>query len=167
MIDYSTSKTDVEQVHELLGRDPSGRFVVLLRRPDGTPVVIENAPHLEDGTPMPTLYWLVDRSLCEQVSRLESVGGVHHYEEEVDLEALDRAHDQYRRLRESRVTLHDAPQPSGGIGGSRTGVKCLHAHLAAFLCGIKDPVGELVASQVDLGDIVIGPEEMIANESSQ
>jgi len=157
VISRSTSDVDVDVVSQLLGRHPSGAFSVALRRSSGAPVVIENAPHLHDGTPMPTLYWLVDPSLHDQVSRLESVGGVHHYEDEVDPESLLRAHDEYRRRRESRVERHDLPQPSGGIGGTRVGVKCLHAHLAAFLCGIDDPVGGLVAAQIDLGVIVTDP----------
>jgi hypothetical protein len=31
------------------------------------------------------------------------------------------------------------------------GVKCLHAHLANFLVGAHDPVGELVATDLQLG----------------
>jgi hypothetical protein len=141
--------------------------VVILRRPDGSPVVIENAPHLDDGTPMPTLYWLVDESLREQVSRIESNGGVHRFELEVDPGALEHAHEQYRLRREARVTRHDLPQPSGGVGGTRTGIKCLHAHLAAHLAGITDPVGSLVAQQIEIGDLVVvvvpldGPVEQI------
>ena len=73
MTEYSTSPDDIAAVQALLGREPAGPFRVILRRPNGSPVVIENAPHLDDGTPMPTLYWLVDDSLREQVSRLESV----------------------------------------------------------------------------------------------
>ena len=33
------------------GRVPAGAFTVAVRRPDGTPAVIENAPLLDDGTP--------------------------------------------------------------------------------------------------------------------
>jgi hypothetical protein len=151
---YSPTGTDIAAVRTLLGRSPAGSFLVLLRRPDGSPALIENAPHLEDGTPMPTLYWLVDPSLREQVSRIESEGGVHRYELEVDPSALDAAHSEYRALRESRVVSPELPQPSGGVGGTRRGVKCLHAHLAAYLGGIDDPVGALVASQVELGELL-------------
>ena len=44
---------------------------------------------------------------------------------------------------------HDGPRPSGGVGGTRQGVKCLHAHYAAHLAGFDDPVGRWVA--VELG----------------
>jgi hypothetical protein len=154
MTEYSTSPDDIAAVQALLGREPAGPFRVILRRPNGSPVVIENAPHLDDGTPMPTLYWLVDDSLREQVSRLESVGGVHRYEQEVDPAALEAAHDQYRAIRMSRVVRHNLPQPSGGVGGTRTGIKCLHAHLASHLAGIADPVGVLVAEQISVGTVI-------------
>jgi hypothetical protein len=40
--------------------------------------------------------------------------------------------------------------PAGGVGGTRVGVKCLHAHLANYLVGSFDPVGALVAESIDL-----------------
>lgn len=153
VIRHEATDAEVAEVASLLGRSPAGAFRVVVRRPGGAPVVIENAPHLDDGTPMPTLYWLVDPSLHDQVSKIESQGGVHRFEELVDQDALARAHDEYRRRREALVQRHDLPQPSGGVGGTRTGIKCLHAHLAAYVAGMDDPVGELVADQVDLGKL--------------
>ncbi|MBV8461819.1 MAG: DUF501 domain-containing protein, partial [Acidimicrobiales bacterium] len=44
---------------------------------------------------------------------------------------------------------HAGPRPSGGVGGTRAGVKCLHAHYAWYLAGGPDPVGEWVARQLD------------------
>jgi hypothetical protein len=43
------------------------------------------------------------------------------------------------------------PRPSGGVGGTRHGVKCLHAHLAWWLVDGADPVGAWVAQRLDLG----------------
>jgi hypothetical protein len=40
------------------------------------------------------------------------------------------------------------PAPSGGVGGTRQGVKCLHAHYAWHLAGGDDPVGRWVAAQL-------------------
>lgn len=142
---------DLEQVTALLGRAPSGDLRVVLRRPDGTPEVVENAPFLRDGTPMPTRFWLVDPDLRTAVSRLESSGGVREAESEVDPEALARAHARYAAERESRIPSgYDGPRPSGGVGGTRTGVKCLHAHLAWWLVGGEDPVGDWVARRLGL-----------------
>jgi len=105
---------------------------------------------LRDGTPMPTLYWLVDAQLRDEVSRLESSAGVHRYEEMVDAEQLQRTHDEYARRRDEAVVRSDLVAASGGVGGTRVGVKCLHAHLANFLVGADDPVGALVASDIDV-----------------
>jgi len=49
----------------------------------------------------------------------------------------------------------DAIAPRGGVGGTRVGVKCLHAHLANYLAGNDDPVGQLVAGEVAVPDLVI------------
>ena len=46
-------------------------------------------------------------------------------------------------------TTHRGPRPSGGVGGSRAGVKCLHAHYAWHLAGGDDPVGAWVRAQLD------------------
>ena len=137
----------------MLDRRLAGRCVVVVRR-EGSPVVIENEPHLRDGTPMPTLYWLVDPALHEAVSRLESEGGVHRFEEMVDPAVLAACHEDYARRRMTRIVRRDLVVPSGGVGGTRTGVKCLHAHLANALAGHVDPIGEMVADLVDVAGCV-------------
>lgn len=138
-------------VETLIGRPLGGRFAVVVRARDGRPVVIENEPHLRDGTPMPTLFWLVDPELHEAVSRLESEGGVHRFETFVDADELQRAHDDYALRRRAATLRADLVQASGGVGGTRTGVKCLHAHLANYLVCADDPVGQLVATTLDVG----------------
>ena len=115
--------------------------------------MIENEPHLRDGTPMPTLYWLVDRELHASVSRLEGEGGVHRFEALVDPVELAATHDDYARRRDGAIIQRDAVAPVGGVGGTRLGVKCLHAHLANFLVGANDPVGALVAAAVELPEM--------------
>ena len=146
----AASPADVDAVTLLLGKPPSGRFTEVVRRVGGAPAVIENAPHLEDGTPMPTLLWLVDPSLREQVSRIESHGGVRRIEAEVDPEALEMVHAAHACRRETLIDRPDRPKPSGGVGGTRRGLKCLHAHLASWLAGYDDPAGAVVATEVDL-----------------
>ena len=44
--------------------------------------------------------------------------------------------------------LVDAIKLSSGVGGTRRGVKCLHAHYAWFLAGGDDPVGRWVAGRL-------------------
>ncbi len=105
-------------------------------------MVIENAPFLDDGRPMPTRYWLVDPLLRDAVSRLESAGGVRQAAAEVDEHEVSAAHARYAAARDRVVPAdHRGPRPSGGVGGTRRGVKCLHAHLASLLAGDDDPVG--------------------------
>jgi hypothetical protein len=140
---------DVLALTELLGRPPRAEFDVVVRDDDGQPLVIRNAPLLDDGTPMPTRYWLVGRDVSLAVARLEASGGVRAAEAAVDSDALQRAHDEYARERDAAIPAgHDGPQPFGGVGGTRTGVKCLHAHYAYLLAGGSDPVGEWVAKQL-------------------
>jgi hypothetical protein len=141
------SPADVAVVTTLLGRAPQGRFAVVVRRANGAPVVIENAPHLNDGTPMPTLFWLVDRALHDAVSRIESEGGVHRFEDLVGVDELAACHARYAQRRNGRIEHPELVAPFGGVGGTRVGVKCLHAHLANFLATGDDPVGALVARQ--------------------
>ena len=152
---HDASPADLAALESMLGRPLAGRCAVVVRLTDGSPVVIENEPHLRDGTPMPTLYWLVDPSLRDAVSRLESEGGVHRFEDLVDAQHLARAHDEYAQRRHQSLVRHDLTEPQGGVGGTRIGVKCLHAHLANHLVGHDDPVGALVASTLDVPALVI------------
>ncbi len=129
-----------------------------LRRRDGVPAVIANAPLLDDGTPMPTRFWLVDSDLREAVSRLEAAGGVRRAEEAVAADAVARAHERYAEERDRTLPAgHTGPRPSGGVGGTRRGVKCLHAHVAWVLVGGDDPVGRWVVEQlaVDTTEYVV------------
>lgn len=141
---------DLAAVAQLLGREPSGEFEVVVRDAVGVPVVIKNAPFLYDGTPMPTRYWLVGAEIHRRVSQLESGGGVRAAEAEADPSALARAHDRYAAERNTAIEAdRSGPRPTGGIGGTRRGVKCLHAHYAYFLAGGDDPVGEWVHQQLE------------------
>jgi hypothetical protein len=141
---------DLARVSELLGRAPRGVFAVVVRDSAGDPVVIRNAPLLDDGTPMPTRYWLVGPAEVRAVSRLESAGGVAQAEADVDRDEVAGAHRRYAAERDAHIPPdHTGPVPAGGVGGTRAGVKCLHAHYAWFLAGGDDPVGRWVADQLD------------------
>ena len=140
---------DRAAVTALLGRAPTGAFEVVVRDRDGAPVVIRNAPLLDDGTPMPTRYWLVDRDLVRDVARLEAARGVKVAEAEVDASALVGAHRAYETERNAVIPAGwTGPRPFGGVGGTRQGVKCLHAHYAYWLAGGDDPVGTWVHARL-------------------
>jgi uncharacterized protein len=141
---------DVAAVRELIGRSPRGSFEVVVRTAEGEPVVLRNAPLLRDGEPMPTLYWLVGKREVLAVSRLESGGAVRRAETELDPALIADAHARYAAERDASLPAdHTGPRPHGGVGGTRVGVKCLHAHYAWFLAGGDDPVGAWVAQQLE------------------
>jgi hypothetical protein len=141
--------TDRDTVAALLGRAPQGSFDVVARDVHGAPIVIRNDPFLDDGTPMPTRYWLVGRRERLLVSRLETAGGVDRAESELGLDVIAVAHERYAAAREADIPEgHAGPRPSGGVGGTRVGVKCLHAHYAWWLAGGDDPVGQWVADHL-------------------
>ncbi len=139
---------DHATVAALLGREPAGAFEVVVRDQDG-PVVIRNAPLLHDGTPMPTRFWLVGRAQHRAVARLESDGGIRRAEAEVDPLELADAHRRYALERDRAIPVGwPGRRPTEGVGGTRVGVKCLHAHYAWHLAGGDDPVGRWVAERL-------------------
>lgn len=144
------SQRDVDDVTAQLGRPPRGEFEVVVRDEAGKPVVIKNQPWLRDGTPMPTLYWLTSPKLVHDVGLIESAGGVNQAEAEIDPDELRAAHARYAAERDALASQEiDGPSPYGGVAGTRTGVKCLHAHYAYFLAGGDDPVGQWTQQKLD------------------
>lgn len=149
MVSRNVVDPDRLRLTVLLGRPPMGAFAVAVRNADGDPVVIRNAPLLDDGTPMPTRYWLVGPDLRRQVDRLEAAGGVRRAEAEVPAALVADAHRRAAVERDAAIPDDwDGPRPSGGVGGTRQGVKCLHAHLAWHLAGGDDPVGRWTAAKL-------------------
>ncbi len=134
---------DRARVEELTGRPPRGAFDVVVRTAEGDPVVVRNAPFLGDGTPMPTRYYLVGTELVRAVSRIEAIGGVRQSEADLNPAEIAGTHAAYEAERDTAIPAdHVGPRPSGGVGGTRQGVKCLHAHVAHLLAGGGDVVGE-------------------------
>jgi hypothetical protein len=140
---------DRTRIAELLGREPLGACEVVVRDRSGDPVVVRNAPLLDDGTPMPTRYWLIGARELVAVSRLEAAGGVRRAEREIDPDLIADAHRRYAAERDAALPHdHAGPRPFGGVAGTREGVKCLHAHYAWHLAGGDDPVGAWVAAHL-------------------
>lgn len=145
------SKNDLVAVRERLGREPTAAFEVVVRDSTGAPAVVRNDPFTYDGTPMPTRYWLIDPVLVRAVSQLEASGGVRAAQAAVDPEALRLAHETYTAERDALIDKNYlGPRPYGGVGGTRTGVKCLHAHYAWHLAGGSDPVGKWVSGKIEI-----------------
>ena len=142
---------DIARVGELLGRIPQGQFEIVVRTKSGDPVVLRNAPFLDDGTPMPTRYWLLGEHETVIVGRLEASGGVNQAEADIGPTALIETHERYAAERDAAIDpAHTGPRPFGGVGGTRIGVKCLHAHFGWWLAVGNDPVGQWVADKLGI-----------------
>lgn len=137
-----------------------GSFEVLVRRDDGSPVVLGNEPLLDDGRPMPTRFWLCDRMLNKAIGRIESEGAVDRIEALLPDEVIAAIHEAYAAERDRRIPVeHVGPRPSGGVGGTRVGVKCLHAHYANLLVGNDDSIGAWTHQQLLLAGAAFDPAE--------
>lgn len=140
---------DERTVARQLRRTPRGRWRVAARCAHGYPVVIATAPEV-DGRPFPALFYLTCPYLVERVAAEESEGGVSAWQEEVDADPClaERLRSADAAYREARAIEGGGVDPAAGVGiaGQRDAlnVKCLHAHVAAFIAGIDDPLGEQV-----------------------
>lgn len=140
-------KAEATTVTAQLGRMPRGAWWVEARCRFGFPQVIGTPPALDDGTPFPTLYWLTCPWLAASVGTAESGGAIGAWTSRLAADPsmsrrLRRSDDRYRARRASVAGGAD-PCASVGIAGQRdpAATKCLHAHVAATLAGIDDPVG--------------------------
>ncbi|MEO8477526.1 MAG: DUF501 domain-containing protein [Actinomycetota bacterium] len=143
--------SDLALVREQLGREPTTPFAVVARCTGGHPLVIRNAPLDASGDPFPTTYWLTCPDAVKAVSRIESEGWIARlndrvHDDEAFDEALEAAHRAYADERAAELTEARA---WGGVAGTRTGVKCLHAHYAYHLAGGDDPVGAWTAERAE------------------
>lgn len=146
--------TDDRTVIEVqIGRPLRAESEVVARCHLGMPVVVRVPPHLDDGTPFPTLYWVTCPLAVTRIARLEGAGGVKRMESKAAADAefrarLDAAHASYASERDGLIQDRDAPRPGGGVGGAGTGVKCLHAHYAHTAAGGENPIGEVIADWI-------------------
>lgn len=132
-----------------LGRDPRGGIAVAGRCEYGLPAAIRTSPHLDDGTPFPTLYYLVCPMAVRAVGALEASGTMRGYEARLSddpalRDAYARAHERYLAQRDSIDRLEDR----SSAGGMPDRVKCLHALYAHELAD-SNPVGAMVRAEVE------------------
>ena len=143
--------SDLALVREQLGREPLTELTVVARCGAGHPLVIRNHPVDTEGKPFPTLYWLTCPEAVKAVSRLEADGWIARFNDKAEqrtgfAEELEKAHQEYA---EERARWHRPSRSWGGVGGTRKGVKCLHAHYANHVAGGADPIGVWVAEQIE------------------
>jgi exopolyphosphatase/guanosine-5'-triphosphate,3'-diphosphate pyrophosphatase len=143
--------SDVEVVRDQLGREPTTRFEVVVRCSLGHPLVIRDDPLDVHGEPFPTTFWLTCPDAVKAVSRLEADGAIRElnqrFEDDAEFRvAVERAHVE---AAEERSRMLPEAGAWGGVGGTRRGIKCLHAHYANHLAGGQDIVGAWAAAQVE------------------
>lgn len=139
-----------------IGRPPRSPWRVAVRCEHGFPQVIVSPSLLEDGTPFPTVFWLTCPALVRAVDDAESESGTDAWALRLatDVGLAERAIEAdvaYRFARTAESGGTDACEHTG-VAGMRhpLRVKCLHAHVAAYLAGTGDPVGEGVLMDVAL-----------------
>lgn len=142
---------DLAAVREQLGREPTTPFTVVARCTGGHPLVIRNSPLDAAGEPFPTTFWLTCPESVKAVSRVESDGWIARLNDRTHddgrfREAVEVAHAAYAAHRAEDL---ESAHSWGGVAGTRTGIKCLHAHYAYRLAGGDDPVGAWVAKRVE------------------
>jgi hypothetical protein len=148
-----TDDCDSEVLALQIGRPLRATSIVLCRCDLGLPIVAEVPPILETGEPFPTRYWLSCPLAHRRIARIEARGGVREAQLEIEAdpglsEAIEEAHARYARQRDASVPAHARHRPTGGVGGSSGGVKCLHAHYADFAAGNDNPVGRRVRDEI-------------------
>lgn len=142
-------------VEAQIGRQPRSMVDVGGRCHLGLPIVTIVPPLLHDGTPFPTLYWLTCPLAVRRIGRIEASGGVRRAEEmlaaEPDIAAAYRAAmERYATTRDAMLpTGYEGHRPTGGVGGTSIGVKCLHAHYADTAAGNDNPIGAWTAGQIE------------------
>lgn len=132
-------------VERQLGRPPRGETAVVHRCAFGLPTVTRVHPHLGDGTPFPTTFWLTCPVLRSAVGRLEADGVMVDVNARLEgdarhADAYAAAHERYVEFREALEP--DRPLPRGAsIGGMPDYVKCLHVAVAHTLATGDNAVG--------------------------
>jgi exopolyphosphatase/guanosine-5'-triphosphate,3'-diphosphate pyrophosphatase len=141
--------SDLRTVRDQLGREPTTPFTVVARCAvrDEHPLVIANEPVDADGRPFPTRFWLTCPIAAKVVSRVESLGAIGRLNARLERDEAFAA--DVTRSHEAYALERDGAPGGPGVGGTRVGVKCLHAHYANHLAGGEDPVGAWTAEQIE------------------
>jgi hypothetical protein len=146
LIDTTASHNEIVS---LLGRSPKAEYCICVVDEIGKPVVIENSPLCFDDEPMPTHYWLVGNYEIKVIGHIESENGASLAEESLPASEIAKTHRKYEEVRDALIPDDfTGARPTGGVGGTTKGVKCLHAHYANWLATGDDVVGTWTNQQL-------------------
>lgn len=165
-MEFNSDKVLKKIVNKQLGTKATNFYKVAYFCIYDFPVVIESLP-IKEGKPFPTIHYLTCPFLIKEISRLEEKGYIKYFEEKIKNEEKfklkvfkahqdivvkrDKLFDKVREIKKFeqwRKKLLNV-----GTGGIKdwTKVKCLHLHVADYLSGIDNPIGEEVLNLI--GDI--------------
>jgi uncharacterized protein len=151
---FDPAMQDRTIVEHQLGRPLRAKWRVAKRCHLGIPMVVENYPLLDDGTPFPTRFWLTCPVLVKRLSRLEATGSSARISEGLAerpalRERLAAAMRRYIDGRDKMAKIEDSGAPPGG-GPDK--IKCLHAHTAHELAEPGNPVGSIALERTGWPD---------------
>lgn len=119
------------------------------------PAAIKVPPNLDDGTPFPTTYWLTCPMYNKKIGSLESQGLIGKLDNELSNNPkLNREwkerQNSYQKDRENDQDKSNKLIATGGVGGAKESIKCLHSHTADELSTGKNPIGKIVIETIGL-----------------
>ncbi|RCW41165.1 MULTISPECIES: DUF501 domain-containing protein [unclassified Halanaerobium] len=163
-----TNEQERELIEWQLGRGIVNLDYVGEYCPWDYPAVLVVKPFVENNnTVSPTIFWLSCPYLVYKVDRLENEGLIEEltFKLKHNLEFEDKmlsAHRKYAEMRRDKLSDNDLKAAEkisedlmntlkkSGIGGikDKSGIKCLHTHLADYLMGNDNPAAELVWTKI-------------------
>jgi len=116
------------------------------------PVTVKVPPKLDDGTPFPTTYWLTCPMYSKKIGTLESQGLIKILDKEIENNEILQ-----KKWRERQISYEyerdlnknsQLPRATGGVGGAKDSIKCLHSHTADELSTGKNVIGQIVIESI-------------------
>ena len=99
---------------------------------------------------MPTRYYLVAPRSSATSAGSKQQGAWTAPSARSTPKLIAATHARYAAERDAAIPPgHTGPRPYGGVGGTRIGVKCLHAHVAHLLATGDDVVGTWTLEQIE------------------
>jgi len=123
------SAADEAAIAVQLGRAPRSIHDLGHRCPCGNPDVVTTEPRLDDGTPIPTTFYLTCPRAASRIGTLEASGLMKEMQDRLatdpELAAAYRA--AHERYLEARTAIGEVAEIEGiSAGGMPDRVKCLH-----------------------------------------